>query len=93
MAYTRAMITAILEQKLDDIGYRKHSIFGTDIPMTCPGVPNEVLSPRETWKDDKAFYKKANSLCALFKQNFEKFSSYAHEEILLGGPQENLNYE
>ena len=45
LAYTRAMITAILEQKLDDVGYRKHSIFGTDIPMTCPGVPSEVLSP------------------------------------------------
>jgi len=93
LAYTRAMITAILEQKLDDVGYRKHSIFGTDIPMTCPGVPSEVLSPRETWKDDKAFYKKANALCILFEQNFEQFSSYANEEILLGGPEENLNYE
>ena len=52
------MITAILEQKLDDVGYRKHSIFGTDIPMTCPGVPSEVLSPARRGKTTRVSIKK-----------------------------------
>lgn len=90
--YTRAMITAILQNKLDDVGYRKHSIFGTEIPMTCPGVPSEVLSPRETWKDDVAFYKKANALARLFQENFKQTSFFANEEITSGGPKENLRY-
>ena len=87
LAYTRAMITAVLEQKLDDVGYRTHSIFGTEIPMTCPGVPSQILSPRETWKDDEVFYQKANDLAKQFIDNFKAFEDFASPEILAGGPQ------
>ena len=86
LKYTRAMITAILEQKLNHVGYRTHSIYGTEIPLTCPQVPSQILSPRETWKDDVAFYKQANELAQQFIENFKNFESYATEEILAGGP-------
>jgi len=86
LKYTRAMITAILEQKLNHVGYRTHSIYGTEIPLTCPQVHSQILSPRETWKDDVALYKQANQLAQQFIENFKNFDSYATEEILAGGP-------
>ncbi len=92
LKYTRAMITAALEGKLDHVGYRTHSIFGAEIPLTCPNVPGEILSPRETWKDDVAFYKKANDLAARFIENFKKFEEFANEEIMAGSPQPNTKY-
>ncbi len=92
LKYTRAMITAALTGSLGNAGYRTHSIFGADIPTTCPGVPNEILSPRETWRDDVGFYKMANSLAVRFQENFKKFEEYANDEIMAGAPKENRKY-
>ncbi|MBC6426186.1 MAG: phosphoenolpyruvate carboxykinase (ATP) [Ekhidna sp.] len=92
LKYTRAMITAALEGNLNDVGYRTHSIFGAEIPTTCPGIPGEVLSPRETWKNDKAFYRKANDLADRFIDNFKKFEAFANDEIMAGGPKKNEKY-
>ena len=86
------MITAALEGKLDNVGYRTHSIFGAEIPLTCPNVPSEILSPRETWKNDKAFYAKANELAKRFTDNFKKFEEYANDEIMAGAPKVNEKY-
>ncbi|MGB3468377.1 MAG: phosphoenolpyruvate carboxykinase (ATP) [Cyclobacteriaceae bacterium] len=93
LPYTRAMITAALTGKLNNVGFRTHSIFGTKIPMTCPNVPSEILSPRETWKNDTAFYAKANELAAKFNENFKKFEDFANEEILSGAPKQNQAYD
>ena len=93
LKYTRAMITAALQGKLKNVGYRTHSIFGAEIPTTCPDVPNEILSPRETWKNDTAFYKKANDLASGFVENFKKFEEFANDEIMAGAPKPNENYK
>lgn len=93
LKYTRAMITAALNGQLNKVGYRTHSIFGAEIPMTCPNVPSEILSPRETWKNDEAFYKKANDLATRFNENFKKFEEFANEEIMAGAPKPNEKYK
>ncbi len=93
LKYTRAMITAALSGVLENVGYRTHSIFGAEIPLNCPDVPSEILSPRETWKDDAAFYKQANDLARRFTVNFEKFESYANDEIMSGAPVPNSTYD
>jgi phosphoenolpyruvate carboxykinase (ATP) len=87
LSYTRAMITAALEGHLDIVNYRTHSVFGVAIPETCPGVPDEVLSPRATWKDKDAYDRKARELGTAFIENFKKFEDFASEEILQGAPQ------
>ncbi|MFT6867182.1 MAG: phosphoenolpyruvate carboxykinase (ATP) [Cyclobacteriaceae bacterium] len=92
LKYTRAMISAALSGVLDNVGYRKHSIFGAEMPLTVPGVPNEILSARETWKNDDAFYKQANDLALKFQRNFDKFRANANEEILAGEPKLNEKY-
>ncbi|MGB6267426.1 MAG: phosphoenolpyruvate carboxykinase (ATP) [Olleya sp.] len=90
LKYTRAMIKAVLDGHLGLYNYKDyhiHSVFGVAQPRTCPGVPTEVLSPRKTWNNDKAYYDTAFKLANAFRENFEKFESYASEEIRRGGPQ------
>ncbi|SNT31384.1 phosphoenolpyruvate carboxykinase (ATP) [Ekhidna lutea] len=93
LKYTRAMITAALNGQLDNVGYRTHSIFGAEIPTTCPGVPNAILSPRETWKNDQGFYQKANDLASRFVENFKKFEEFASDDIMAGAPKQNTSYK
>src|SRR5690554_5553820 len=66
LKYTRAMITAALEGKLDQVSYNHHPIFGLAIPRECANVPSEILEPRNTWKDKEAYDKKAKELSASF---------------------------
>lgn len=86
LSYTRAMITAALEGKLDGVNYEAHPIFGMLIPESCPGVPSEVLNPRNTWDDKEDYDEKAKDLAQQFIKNFEKFADHANEEILASAP-------
>ena len=90
LKYTRAMINAVLNGDLGSYTYEDyhiHSVFGVAQPRHCPGVPNEVLSPRKTWNDDDAYYKTAFKLSNAFRENFKEFEEAATEEIRRGGPQ------
>lgn len=86
LKYTRAMISAILEGKLDDVDYETHPIFGLFMPKYCPGVPTELLDPMNTWLQKGAYVSKAIQLAHSFHINFDKFASQASEEIMKGGP-------
>jgi phosphoenolpyruvate carboxykinase (ATP) len=86
LKYTRAMITAALEGKLDKVQYENHPIFGMAFPQECPEVPAEVLNPRNTWADKKAYDEKARYLAGLFLKNFEKYASGVNQEILAAAP-------
>lgn len=86
LKYTRAMISAALEGNLNDVEFTTHKIFGLEMPVTCEGVPAEVLNPKSTWKDKDAYDKKATELANSFKANFKKYESYANSEIISGGP-------
>lgn len=85
--FTRAMITAALEGKLDNVTYEAHPVFGMMIPTSCPGVPAEILNPRNTWADVNEYDKKAKDLANLFITNFEKYKSGVNEEIIAAAPQ------
>lgn len=86
LAYTRAMITAALEGKLDNVAYEPHPVFGMKMPVECAGVPAEVLNPRNTWKSKEEYDIKAKQLAAEFIKNFEKYVSGVNEEILAAAP-------
>lgn len=89
LPYTRALITAALENKLDSVPYETHEVFGLAMPQTCPGVPSEFLNPRNTWEDAEAYDHRSNELASAFLKNFEKFSDYANDEIMAGSPRVN----
>lgn len=86
LKYTRALISAALQGELDNVKYEKHELFGLSMPTACPGVPSEILNPKNTWKDKEAYDAKAAYLANAFMKNFEKFSEFANEEILAGAP-------
>ena len=85
LSYTRAMITAALEGKLDG-SFTEHPVFGMMMPDACEGVPSELLHPRNTWADKEAYDKQCEKLAHLFNDNFKKFEDGASEEIKNAGP-------
>jgi phosphoenolpyruvate carboxykinase (ATP) len=86
LAYTRAMITAVLENALDDLEYRAHPVFGVAMPLSCPGVPGELLNPRQTWPDTAAYDAMADKVAGWFITNFEKYASGVSPGILAAAP-------
>ena len=86
LSYTRSMITAAMTGQLDNVSYEAHPVFGVLMPNAVPGVPVEILSPRNTWADKEAYDKKANELAGLFIKNFAKYADQANEEIRSAAP-------
>jgi phosphoenolpyruvate carboxykinase (ATP) len=85
LTYTRAMVTAALNGEIDKVPVKHHDIFNLDMPTSCPGVPDNVLDPRNTWSDKDKYDAAAKRLAALFVKNFEKFGS-VQKEIVDAGP-------
>ncbi len=69
---TRAIVSAALEGKLNDVEYVEDKIFHVMIPTSCPGVPSEVLFPKNTWPDKDAYDAQATRLAAEFSTHFDK---------------------
>jgi phosphoenolpyruvate carboxykinase (ATP) len=86
LSYTRAMITAALEGRLDRVETVPDPVFGVAVPGEIPGVPTEILTPRNTWADKKAYDEKAKFLAGLFVNNFEKYAAGVSDEILNAAP-------
>lgn len=84
--YTRAMVTAAIEGLLETVDYELDPVFNVHIPLSCPGVPSEVLKPRNTWQDKEAYDRQAGDLAKRFVKNFTKFSDNMPEEIIAAGP-------
>ena len=86
LRYTRAMIRAILDGSLADVEMRQDPTFGLHVPVHVPGVPDEVLNPRETWEDKEAYDAQAQMLAHLFAENFKNYADLVSEEVLAAGP-------
>ncbi|NQV72894.1 phosphoenolpyruvate carboxykinase (ATP), partial [bacterium] len=86
LSYTRAIIDAIHDGTLDHIETITDPVFGVEIPTSVPGVPKEVLIPRDTWTDKAAFDQNAAKLAGLFNSNFEKYREGSSAEIASAGP-------
>lgn len=86
LGYTRAMITAALNEDLENVEFEQLPTFGYAMPKTCPGVPSDILNPRNTWNDKAAYDAKAGNLAQQFVANFEKYAAGVSEEILSAAP-------
>ena len=84
--HTRRMVTAALTGEFDIVKYRHDDTFNLDVPTTCPGVPPEVLNPRNTWSEKDAYDLSARKLAQMFVENFKKFGNVS-KEIRDAGPQ------
>jgi len=86
IAYTRAMVHAALGGSLEKVETRPDPNFKVLVPVSCPNVPAEVLNPRNTWKDAKAYDERAGEVVKLFQKNFEQFASAVDEKVKAAGP-------
>ena len=86
IGHTRALLNAALDGSLADVEYEEDPVFGLHVPKSCPGVPTEILRPRDTWSDGQAYDAKARHLAELFHANFEQFADSSSDEIKNAGP-------
>ena len=69
---TRAMVRAALNGDLKKADYDPDPIFKVLAPKACPGVPDNVLRPINTWDDKQAFKTNADKLAKQFADYFDK---------------------
>jgi phosphoenolpyruvate carboxykinase (ATP) len=84
IGHTRALLNAALEGRLDQVACDVHPVFNLRMPKTCPGVPSEILNPRNTWKDKAAYDAQAAKLRDMFRANFAEkgFASFGIEPVM-----------
>jgi phosphoenolpyruvate carboxykinase (ATP) len=86
LSYTRAMVRAALSGALERTTFTPDPIFGVQVPDGCPGVPSELLRPRNTWKNAAEYDAKARHLAGLFHKNFQNYASHVSQAIRQAGP-------
>ncbi|MDF1535559.1 MAG: phosphoenolpyruvate carboxykinase (ATP) [bacterium] len=84
--YTRTLLNAALEGKLDNAPMRIDPTFGFEVPAVCDGIPSEILDPRENWKDKSAYDRKAKELANRFVENFKDFDAARIRDVVEAGP-------
>ncbi len=86
LAYTRAMVSAVLNSDLDDAETYVEPFFGLSVPTSINGIPNQVFRPRDTWRDRDGYDKQASKLADMFAANFQQFAGQVSEEVRTAGP-------
>ncbi len=76
---TREVVHAALTGQLDDVEYVEDTTFHILVPRRCPGVPSEVLFPRNTWADKEAYDVRARKLASDFSAHFDR--AYSDKNI------------
>jgi ATP-dependent phosphoenolpyruvate carboxykinase len=70
---SRACIRSILDGSIHNMQFETDTVFGFDVPVSLPGVPKEVCSPRMSWKNSKEYDLQAEILVNMFDENFKKY--------------------
>ena len=83
---TRAMITAVLSGKLENVTFTLSKGFNLSVPDSVPGVNCDYLNPRQTWVDVNAYDKQLEMLIGLFQDNFSVYQAFVGPEVLNAGP-------
>jgi len=86
LKYTRSLINAVLNGDLQHAEYQTIKPFGLAVPLNCPGVPDNLLNPRESWSEPAEYDLQALKLAAAFQVNFQQYQHGTDEAILEAGP-------
>jgi phosphoenolpyruvate carboxykinase (ATP) len=84
---TRKIIDAILNDQLDNVEYEIVPVFNLMIPKKVPGINDNILNPRNIWKNPEEWDDAARSLALKFIKNFESFADTAEtRNLIASGP-------
>ena len=78
---TRALLHAALDGSLNKVQFRKDPNFGFDVPVSVPGVDDQLLDPRQTWADSAAYDAQAKKLVEMFSDNFAQYVPYIDADV------------
>ncbi len=84
--HTRALLSAALSGQLEEVEYYQDPLFGFQVPTHCPGVPDSVLYPAESWASQDEYWRKYRQLASRFIDNFKKFAADCPQEVREAGP-------
>lgn len=79
--HTRALLNAALNGELDDVEFVRDPFFNLEIPTSVPGVPQDVLNPRDAWADKAAYDETAKKLARMFRENFKRFEAGVDQKV------------
>jgi phosphoenolpyruvate carboxykinase (ATP) len=51
------------------------------VPSACPDVPANVLNPKDSWTDKKAYEAAARDVAQRFEKNFQQFESHVDGDV------------
>lgn len=83
---TRALLDAVFSGQCANATFTPDPIFNVLVPNECSGVPTEVLTSKNTWKDKDAYDRKAAELARRFQENFKLFTDGVDDAIVAAGP-------
>jgi phosphoenolpyruvate carboxykinase (ATP) len=83
---TRSMVRAILNGSLDHTETIPDPHFGVHVPTTVPGVPPQILIPRQTWASPEDYDHAAANLTKMFQENFQAYADEVDLEVIEAGP-------
>jgi phosphoenolpyruvate carboxykinase (ATP) len=90
LSHTRALLHAVLNGELAGVPVVEDPVFGVAVPRSCPGVPSEILLPRQTWENSEDYNQKARHLAGLFEANFKTFALRVSEGVRRAGPRQDV---
>jgi len=84
--YTRALLNAALNGSLNSASYKTDLIFNLEVPTSCPGVPEDILNPKNTWNNKADYDQKAKQLAGNFIENFKQYEAFVSADVVKAGP-------
>jgi phosphoenolpyruvate carboxykinase (ATP) len=79
--HTRALLRGALDGSLTKVEFNNEPFFGLAIPAHVPGIPDEVLDPRQSWADKAGYDRMAKHLVERFEANFSTFEAGVGDEV------------
>ncbi|MDA0838136.1 MAG: phosphoenolpyruvate carboxykinase (ATP) [Planctomycetota bacterium] len=86
LQFTRAILDAIYSGQLSNAQTELDPIFGLNVIAECPGVPSEILIPKNTWRDKEQYEVTARKLAGLLAKNFAAYADGLGEIAREAGP-------
>ena len=86
LSHTRAIVDAIHAGVLAHAPTAKDPYFGIEAVTYVPNVPEQILVPKNAWKDPAAYHATASKLASAFTANFQQFESGVSAEVRAAGP-------
>ena len=83
---TRALLTAALDGTLNNSEMRIDDFFGFQVPLYVKDVDENILVPRNTWKNCENYDLQAKKLVQMFSENFSSFKDHVDHDVLEAAP-------